>query len=81
MAAKTTAPSSGRNYAFYDFRAVGDVRSTLTDDEHLENIRRGIAHCRRGDVFQIVLSRRFMQRYEGDDFRLYRALRRRGRWS
>lgn len=65
-----------RNYALYDFRAVGEVRSTLTDDEHRENIRRGIAHCRRGDVFQIVLSRRFMQRYEGDDFRLYRALRR-----
>ena len=57
------------------FRPVGDVRSTLTDDEHRENIRRGIRHCLRGDVFQIVLSRRFIQRYEGDDFRLYRALR------
>ena len=57
------------------FRPVGDVRSTLTDDEHRENIRRGIRHCLRGDVFQIVLSRRFIQRYEGDDFKLYRALR------
>ena len=59
----------------YDFHPVGDVRSTLTDDEHRENIRRGIRHCLRGDVFQIVLSRRFVQRYEGDDFKLYRALR------
>jgi anthranilate synthase component 1 len=59
----------------YDFHPVGDVRSTLTDDEHRENIRRGIAHCLRGDVFQIVLSRRFIQQYEGDDFKLYRALR------
>ncbi len=59
----------------YDFHPVGDVRSTLTDDEHRENIRRGIRHCLRGDVFQIVLSRRFIQRYEGDDFKLYRALR------
>lgn len=59
----------------YGFKAVGDVKSTLTDDEHRENIRRGIRHCLRGDVFQIVLSRRFIQRYEGDDFRLYRALR------
>lgn len=59
----------------YDFRPVGEPWSTLTDDEHRANIRRGIAHCRRGDVFQIVLSRRFCQRYEGDDFRLYRALR------
>ena len=63
------------NVKAYDFHPVGDVRSTLTDDEHRENIRRGIAHCLRGDVFQIVLSRRFTQQYEGDDFKLYRALR------
>ncbi len=59
----------------YDFHPVGEVTSTLTDEEHRENIRRGIQHCLRGDVFQIVLSRRFCQRYEGDDFKLYRALR------
>ena len=63
------------NVQAYDFHPVGDVRSTLTDDEHRENIRRGIQHCLRGDVFQIVLSRRFIQKYEGDDFKLYRALR------
>ena len=63
------------NIQAYPFRAVGNVTSTLTDEEHKANIRRGINHCLRGDVFQIVLSRRFIQRYEGDDFRLYRALR------
>ena len=63
------------NVKAYDFHPVGDVCSTLTDDEHRENIRRGIKHCLRGDVFQIVLSRRFIQQYEGDDFKLYRALR------
>ena len=63
------------NVKAYDFHPVGDVRSTLTDDEHKANIRRGIQHCLRGDVFQIVLSRRFIQPYEGDDFKLYRALR------
>ena len=63
------------NVQAYDFHPVGDVRSTLTDDEHKANIRRGIQHCLRGDVFQIVLSRRFIQKYEGDDFKLYRALR------
>ena len=63
------------NVQAYDFHPVGDVTSTLSDDEHRENIRRGIRHCLRGDVFQIVLSRRFIQRYEGDDFKLYRALR------
>jgi len=59
----------------YGFHAVGEVTSTLTDEEHKKNIREGIRHCLRGDVFQIVLSRRFIQRYEGDDFNLYRALR------
>ena len=63
------------NVKAYDFHPVGDVRSTLTDEEHKANIRRGIQHCLRGDVFQIVLSRRFIQQYEGDDFKLYRALR------
>ena len=63
------------NVHAYGFRPVGETTSTLTDEEHKANIRRGIAHCLRGDVFQIVLSRRFIQRYEGDDFKLYRALR------
>lgn len=65
-----------RNYATYTFHAVDPTTSPLTDEEHKANIRRGIAHCKRGDVFQIVLSRRFIQHYEGDDFELYRALRR-----
>lgn len=64
-----------RNYTAYDFHACGPVTSPLTDDQHKANIRRGIAHCLRGDVFQIVLSRRFEQHFTGDDFKLYRALR------
>lgn len=66
---------NNRKIRTYDFHPVGDYTSTLTDDEHKANIRRGIKHCLRGDVFQIVLSRRFKQEYEGDDFKLYRALR------
>ena len=58
----------------YDFHPVGETTSTLTDEEHKANIRRCIQHCLRGDVFQIVVSRRFVQKYEGDDFKLYRAL-------
>jgi len=64
-----------RAFQAYDFKPTGECQSTLTDDQHRENIRRGIRHCLRGDVFQIVLSRRFRQKYEGDDFKLYRALR------
>lgn len=63
------------NVPLFEFRPVGEPGSTLTDEQHKANIRRGIAHCLRGDVFQIVLSRRFIQRFEGDDFKLYRALR------
>ena len=59
----------------YDFHPIGEVSSPLSDEQHKENIRKGIAHCKRGDVFQIVLSRRFVQRFEGDDFKLYRVLR------
>lgn len=65
-----------KNFRTYEFSAAGETTSTLTDNEHRENIRKGIKHCLRGDVFQIVLSRRFEQRYTGDDFNLYRALRR-----
>ncbi|MBP3472760.1 MAG: anthranilate synthase component I family protein [Paraprevotella sp.] len=65
----------GQNYATYNFHSIGETTSSLTDEQHKANIRQGIAHCLRGDVFQIVLSRRFEQRFEGDDFKLYRALR------
>ncbi len=64
-----------RNFSTFEFHAVGPTTSPLTDEEHKANIRKGIAHCLRGDVFQIVLSRRFVQRFKGDDFKLYRALR------
>jgi anthranilate synthase component 1 len=63
------------NVKAYDFHPIGETTSPLTDEEHKANIRHGIKHCLRGDVFQIVLSRRFIQKYEGDDFKLYRALR------
>ena len=59
----------------YKFRRVGETTSTLSDEGHKANVRRCVGHCLRGDVFQIVVSRRFVQKYEGDDFNLYRALR------
>jgi anthranilate synthase component 1 len=63
------------NTPSFDFMAVGPCTSTLTDEEHKANIRECIRHCLRGDVFQIVPSRRFIQHYDGDDLQLYRALR------
>ena len=64
-----------RNFASYDFKTVGESTSTITDDEYKAMVREGIRHCLRGDVFQIVLSRRFEQPFQGDDFKVYRSLR------
>lgn len=64
-----------RNFATYNFFTEGHESSTITDEEYKQYVRRGIEHCMRGDVFQIVLSRRFVQAFTGDDFKVYRALR------
>ena len=59
----------------YYFKPSGEESSNFTDQEYMDIVQKGKDHCHRGDVFQIVLSRRFEQKYEGDDFNLYRALR------
>jgi len=61
--------------AVYHFKAEDAAQSNLTDAQYIEMVRKGKEHCQRGDVFQIVLSRQFSQRYSGDDFNVYRALR------
>lgn len=65
----------GKDVPVYPFRAVGAEESNMTDDDHRDMVRAGIAHCHRGDVFQIVLSRRFTQKFSGDEFNVYRSLR------
>ena len=69
------AAIENRNFSSYNFSLTAPEYSTITDEEHKANIRKGISHCMRGDVFQIVLSRRFIQPFAGDDFKVYRALR------
>jgi len=59
----------------FPFAAHGEERSNMSDEEYREMVRKGIAGCMRGDVFQIVLSRRFEQKFTGDEFNVYRALR------
>ncbi len=63
------------NIAIYPFKASDDIESPVTDTEYEAMVERGIAHARRGDVFQIVLARRFSQGFTGDEFNVYRALR------
>jgi anthranilate synthase component 1 len=59
----------------YPFQPKGEESSNMTDEQYREIVRKGIASCLRGDVFQIVLSRRFQQSFSGDEFNVYRALR------
>lgn len=59
----------------YPFKAVGEESSNMDDETYRNMVKEGIQHCYRGDVFQIVLSRRFQQQFTGDEFNVYRALR------
>ena len=59
----------------YKFNSIDDINSNLTDKEFIKQVNYAKNHCKRGDVFQLVLSRRFSQKFSGDDFNVYRALR------
>ena len=63
------------NIKLKKFDANDDEYSTITDEDYKNLVKYGKKHCYRGDVFQIVLSRRFARTFKGDDFNVYRALR------
>lgn len=65
----------GKDVPVYPFNTTGEESSNMTDEDYRNMVQQGIAHCYRGDVFQIVLSRRFQQSFTGDEFNVYRALR------
>lgn len=64
-----------KDVALYPFEAVSEETSNLNDDEYRNLVELAKKHCFRGDVFQLVLSRRFEQKFRGDEFNVYRALR------
>lgn len=64
-----------KNFSSYRFSKENQPVSNLTDQEFKENVELAKKHCYRGDVFQLVLSRRFSQHFKGDEFNVYRALR------
>lgn len=64
-----------RQYESSNFKMIGEEYSELTDDEYKDMVTKAKTHCKRGDVFQLVLARRFSQKFEGDEFSVYRALR------
>lgn len=66
---------NAKNFASYNFSKTGEPISNLEDSEYREHVELAKKHCFRGDVFQLVLSRRFSQEFKGDEFNVYRALR------
>lgn len=66
---------NAKNFASYNFAKDGTPISNLQDEEYKEQVELAKKHCNRGDVFQLVLSRRFSQSFKGDEFNVYRALR------
>ena len=59
----------------FDFNAIGEEISGISDDEYMDLVKKGKEYCQMGEVFQIVFSRRFQQAFLGDEFNVYRALR------
>lgn len=64
-----------KNAPVFPFEIIDSETSNLTDDEYKNSVELAKKHCFRGDVFQLVLSRRFEQKFRGDEFNVYRALR------
>jgi anthranilate synthase component I len=64
-----------KDVPLFPFNAQGDEQMNMTDEAYREMVEKGIRSCHRGDVFQIVLSRRFSRQFTGDEFNVYRALR------
>ena len=70
-----TSLIKSKDIPVFPFNTVGDETSNLTNEQYIDIVNKGKESCHRGDVFQIVLSRRFQQKFIGDEFNVYRALR------
>lgn len=66
---------NNKDVPVFPFKTTSSESSNMSDEEYTDMVKKGISSCHRGDVFQIVLSRRFQQSFIGDEFNVYRALR------
>jgi anthranilate synthase component 1 len=73
--AEVTRLLSNRNFGTFHFEAGFEERSNMSNQEFMDIVTKGKKHCFLGDVFQVVLSRQFSQKFKGDEFNVYRALR------
>lgn len=63
------------NFAIYSFDTIGEEETNISDEQFKDIVSKGRDHCFRGDVFQVVFSRKFSRNFIGDEFNVYRALR------
>jgi len=66
---------ANHNFTSYPFKLEDNEQSLISNDYYKKMVTEAKLHCARGDVFQLVVSRRFQQRFTGDEFNVYRALR------
>lgn len=59
----------------FPFIKIKRLSSNLTDNGYKKSVDKSIRACKRGDVFQIVPSRQYQQKFKGDEFNVYRILR------
>lgn len=59
----------------FPFSLQSEETAATSEKKYLENVKKAQEHCQRGDVFQMVLSRKFHRKFNGDEFNVYRALR------
>ncbi|NLN33813.1 MAG: anthranilate synthase component I family protein [Flavobacteriaceae bacterium] len=64
-----------KSFAEFEFKKQGTPQTNISDEEYKELVQKCKDHCQRGDVFQIVPSKRFIQKFSGDEFNVYRTLR------
>jgi len=64
-----------KSFAEYHFKLEGEQQSQMSDEAFMDLVKTCKKHCQRGDVFQIVPSKRFSQNFSGDEFNVYRSLR------
>lgn len=66
---------NSKDVPVFPFKTVSGESANMSDEAYRQMVEKGIKSCYRGDVFQLVLSRRYQQKFSGDEFNVYRALR------
>ncbi|MCK4920865.1 MAG: chorismate-binding protein [Bacteroidales bacterium] len=64
-----------RTVGQFNFQMANEEYSNISDERFMEMVSSGKDHCKKGNVFQVVLSRQFSREFKGDEFNVYRSLR------